>query len=386
MAELLATSPKRHLFVDLYRSAVILLMLEGHVLREFLPASMQQSALFQFHEFFHGLTAPAFLFSSGLTFVLTTRSRWEDYHHWGKPLARRIRRLCYVMMLGLILNLPFFSIRKIIVDGSVNDFLQLFRCEVLLCISIGLLSLHLIIFLFRNERHFYQLVFATILGIALLTPFVWDFDFLTLFPPLLAQSLNGLHGSQFPMFPYVGFLYAGVIVSWELTVAIERNQERQFMSQLFAFGGAFIVAGMILDLIPVQLYPTYNFWYTSPNYFFIRLGALMIIVAAVWYIAHNFSSIGRVHTVFGKESLFVYVLHLLILYGSAMNPKSNLRQFLGSDLSLVAAISVLVGFVGALLIIAMSWNYLKERHRNIYRLVQIAGAMWFLHAMFRADY
>ena len=42
---------QRYLFIDLYRSAVIFLMLEGHVFRTFLPLNAQQSPFFQFHEF-----------------------------------------------------------------------------------------------------------------------------------------------------------------------------------------------------------------------------------------------------------------------------------------------------------------------------------------------
>src|SRR5258708_39712833 len=86
----------RYFFIDLYRSAVILLMLEGHVFRTFLSSPLQQTPLFQIHEILHGLSAPAFLFGAGVTFVISTRKRWEDYHRWGYPLARRIGRFLLI--------------------------------------------------------------------------------------------------------------------------------------------------------------------------------------------------------------------------------------------------------------------------------------------------
>ena len=144
----------RYLFIDLYRSAVILLMLEGHVFRALLPSDIQQTVVFQIHELFHGISAPAFLFGAGLTFVISTRRRWEEYHHWDPPLARRLKRLLLVILLGLAVHLPYFSIRKIIIDGTTSDYLQLFQCDVLHCIGIGLLALHALVFFFKTETRF----------------------------------------------------------------------------------------------------------------------------------------------------------------------------------------------------------------------------------------
>lgn len=361
-------------------------MLEGHVLREFLPQTLQQSPLFQFHEFFHGLTAPAFLFGSGLTFVIATRRRWEEYHHWDKPLARRVRRLLYVLLLGLMLNLPFFSIRKIIMDGVTADYLQLFRCDVLICIAVGLLSLHAIIFLFKNEKHFYLLVIGTIVAVAFLTPLVWELDFLAFLPIPVAQLLNSNHGSLFPLFPFVGFLYAGVIVSWEFTVAMERHQERKFMLWLMGIGAGFVIGGLGFDFVPLQLYPTYNFWYTAPTYFFIRLGVLMILISGFWFVVAKATSLNPRYLLYGKESLFVYVLHLLVLYGSAMNPETNLRKLLGPELSVSWSLGLFIALALTMFLSAFIWDYLKERHRPIYRVIQVAGAIWFLRAFFLKDY
>ena len=310
MAELRAAPKQRYLFIDLYRSAVILLMLEGHVFRTFLSAQVQQSPIFQFHEFFHGLSAPAFLFGAGLTFVISTRKRWESYHHWAEPLARRVRKLLLVFALGLALRLPYFSFRKIVLECTHEEILRLFQFDVLHCIGIGLLLLHALVFFFKTEVRFYGLVLSTILIVCFATPLVWDMDFLRLIPLPFAQMVNGIHGSPFPLFPYVGFLFAGVIVSWEFLIASEQKRESVFMRKLPAIGAALIIVGFLSDIVPLQLYPHYNFWFTSPSYFLIRVGALMMIVAAFWFLAGNARTPRRIFTILGIESLFVYVLHL----------------------------------------------------------------------------
>lgn len=386
MAETLTAPRQRHLFIDLYRSAVILLMLEGHAVRTFLLPYLQQFSLFQKHEFIHGLSAPAFLFGAGLTFVISTRKRWQEYHHWGAPLSRRVRRLLFVFALGLMLHLPFFSIRKIIIDGTTADYLQLFQCDVLMCIGIGLLSLHALVFLFKNERHFYGWVFGAILTAGFFTPIAWDIDFLRYVPSFFAQLANPNHGSPFPLFPYIGFLFAGVIVSWEFLVAVEKGNEQLFMLRLAVTGAALIAAGMIFDALPVQIYPHYNFWYTSPNYFFIRVGVLMLVAAGFWYLSSKITYPKSILTVFGRESLFIYVLHLIILYGTAMNNELNLRSMIGDNLNVLQTAGLVLVFVLVVLMCALFWNYLKRKHFNFYRIVQLAGSGLFLYYLFTRDF
>lgn len=377
---------QRHLFIDLYRSVVILLMLEGHVLRAFLPVTAQKTVAFEFHEFFHGLSAPAFLFGAGLTFVISTRRRWEEYHHWDPPLARRVKRLLLVILIGYFLHLPFFSFRKIILEGTTADYIQLFQSDVLHCIGIGLLSLHALIIFFKKESRFYALVMTTVGAVCFLTPFVWDIDFTKFLPIPVAQMLNGNNGSPFPLFPYVGFLYAGVIVSWEFLVAVEAGKERRFMYWLAVFGGVAIIIGVIYDNVPVSIYPTYNYWFTSPNYFLVRLGSLMILFSCVWYIAPRIQKYGNIMTILGIESLFVYVLHLLILYGSVINPDINLISVFGINLSLISSMGIFIGLLVLMLIAALLWHYLKTKRYNLYRIIQLAAAGVLLTLFFTIDF
>jgi hypothetical protein len=386
MAESHAAPQQRHLFIDLYRTAVILLMLEGHVVRTFLAPPLQQVRLFQIHEFFHGLSAPAFLFGAGLTFVISTRKRWSEYHQWSPALTRRIRRFLLILSLGLILHLPFFSIRKIILDATIQDYLQLFQCDVLACIGIGLLSLHLLVFLFRNQKLFFGLVFIIIVVVCFGTPLVWDRDALQILPLPFAQLINGNHGSPFPLFPYVGFLFAGVVVSWEYLHALRHGEQQLFMLKVAVLGAGLIALGMIFDALPLYLYPTYNFWYTSPNYFLIRVGALLLAVSAFWYIARKVFRPNSALTVFGRESLFVYVLHLGVLYGTAMNSTLNLRSILGDNHSAGETMEILFLFVAGMFLLTVTWNYLKRKHFAVYRILQLAVGGVFLYFFFTRDF
>ncbi len=380
--------PRKHrfLFIDFFRSAVILLMLEGHVLRTVLTPALQKSALFQLHEFLHGLSAPAFLFGAGLTFVISTKRRWTEFHRWGAPLSRRVRRLLFVFALGLFLHLPFFSFRKILIEGTQDEILRLFQFDVLHCIGVGLLLLHALIFFFRTEVRFYGLVLVTVVAVCFLTPLVWDIDFLSLRNALFAQMMNGNHGSPFPLFPYIGFLFAGVVVSWEYLVAYEERREADFMAHLFAIGAVAVGVGTLFDLLPVNIYPTYNYWFTSPNYFLVRTGALMILLSMFWFAARNYTSVPRMVTVLGIESLFVYVAHLLVLYGSVVNPAWNVQSMIGGSLALPAAVGAFAAMLAVMLVVALGWNLLKEKSFHLYRVVQLVAAAVFLYFFFTRSF
>lgn len=381
------TSPKtRYLFIDLYRGLVVLFMLEGHLFRELLHQDVIKSPLFQFHDLFHGISAPAFLFGSGLTFVLSTRKRWEDYHHWDPPFARRLGRILTILFLGYALHLPFLSAKKLITEGKFEHYLQLFQSDVLQCIGFGLLILHALLFFFKTERRFYGLVLSATVAVPLLTPLIWEIDFLNYYPAFIAQLLNNKYGSIFPLFPFIGFLFAGVIVSWEFMYAVEHKREHKFMRRFLYLGVVFFVFGFLLDTLPFQIYPVYNFWYTSPNYFLIRIGALLFLFGLIWNITEKVKKPPTWITILGKESLLVYVVHLVILYGSVINPFISLKTIFGTNLQLIETIPIFIAFAILMIALAYLWSYLKEKKYNLYRIIQITLAAIFLTVFFTLEY
>lgn len=388
------THPQRHVFIDLFRGAAVLFMLQGHAFRALLDPSIQQHPAYQLHEFFHGITAPAFLFGAGLTFVISTRKRWQEYHRLSPHLLRRVGRMLLVIGLGIALNLPYLSLRKILAEGTHLEYLRIFRWDVLHCIGVGLLVLQALIFFFRGERRFYGLVLVLTTSVILLTPLVWDVDFLAVLPPAFAQAFNASNGSPFPLFPYVGFLFAGVVASWEFLRAAEQGQERHFMCQLVWLGPLLVVMGILFDAIPLRLYPTYNFWYTSPNYFAIRAGILLLLTAGFWYAAQpvrNSSSrileyCSKSITVLGRESLFVYVLHLLVIFGSVVNPVVNLQRWHGAALGLGGTTLVTIILVGSMVVLAVGWNTLKTHKPLYHRILQSFAAVVFISLFLMSEY
>ena len=130
-----------------------------------------------------------------------------------------------------------------------------------------------------------------------------------------------------------------------------------------------IIGGLVLDLIPVSAYDQTDFWYTAPSYFWLRLGLLLVALGGLWFLEalvvgtpHESRWMPRWLTTMGVQSLFIYIAHLVLLYGSVINPDQHLGVWLGHDLSPAIAALWVVPFVTVHAIGARWWHRLKKRH------------------------
>jgi len=382
----MAPGKQRFVFIDLFRTIIILMMLEGHVVRQFLSAELKSTGAFFFHEIFHGITAPAFLFGAGLTFVISSHRKWNEYHRWGPELERRVRRILMIFFIGIFLHLPFFSFRKTLLEAGPRDMLILFQSDVLTCISVGLLTLHVLLLFFRREDRFQGAVIVALILTVVATPVIWNIDFLAYTPLLFAQLSNSLHGSPFPLFPFLGYLFAGVAVSRRFVVASEAGEVPAFMKRLALGGALAAAAGLWSASIPFSVYRSYDFWYTSPSYFLIRMGILFMATAGVWRVSGLVRGPLNSLLVLGKESLLVYVLHLLVLYGSVLNATESLAGVLPPELGLGASLGVFAALTLLMYLCAAGWNRLKTTRVAAYRLVQATVGSLLLFLFFTNDY
>jgi uncharacterized membrane protein len=121
----------------------------------------------------------------------------------------------------------------------------------------------------------------------------------------------------FPIFPWGAFAFAGLAVGFILQSPWTRAREAKVFFSLGFAGVILIELSRWLDAQPKQLYPVYDYWHTSPNFFLIRVGMLLVILTAVyawcrWGPAQwGFSPLIQL----GQASLLVYWVHIEFVYG-----------------------------------------------------------------------
>ena len=195
----------RYKFLDLYRGIIVLFMLEGHVVRELLKTESKTTYLFTLHEIFHGVTAPGFLFGAGFTFAIATQRRWEQSIAFTHGFFRRAWRAVLLILIGYALHFPFLSLQKIIFQATSAQWNAFFLFDVLQCIGIGLLLLCLLLVTVKREKLFLGTLTVLFFAIVYSTPIFWTARVQQIFPHTISSAVNGLTGSSFPLFPFVGF-------------------------------------------------------------------------------------------------------------------------------------------------------------------------------------
>ena len=159
--------------------------------------------------------------------------------------------------------------------------------------------------------------------ISMFSPLLWTTWRPSFLPWELETYINGVHNLGqpqawlFPIFPWTAFAFAGL--AFGFIVMSERG--RQLGWRMFAAGALagiiLIYAAKFLDSRSLQVYPIFDFWHTSPEFFMIRLGLLLLLVffAYMWcrwgFGQKGFSPLIQL----GNTSLLVYWVHIEFVYG-----------------------------------------------------------------------
>src|SRR5204863_6849654 len=179
----------------------------------------------------------------------------------------------------------------------------------------------------RSERLVWMLGAAA--AVAMITPIVRTAPSLSPLPDPIEWYIRPIPGrGTFTLFPWAGFLLAGAAVDLWLEAARTPAEERRVNTAFAVIGIAVAAGGYAASFLPT-IYRETSFWTTSPTFFFLRLGILILSLPVAY--AWNALWTGRpasakasarrsVMQEFGRASLFVYWIHVQIAYGVLTGP------------------------------------------------------------------
>jgi fucose 4-O-acetylase-like acetyltransferase len=334
----------RELYIDAFRGLMALVMVQGHVCDALLTPAARAEPWYVFQTMFHGTTAPGFLFASGFVAGLPRA-----------PLSlraslRRACRLLFVLGVGYFLHLPYFSLGKTLAAASPAEKAALFACDALQVIAVTQL---LVIALQWLAGPRWPLAGAT-LGVLILVlgPFVWASGLSASLPAPLGAYLDQRSGSIFPVFPFSAFVLAGTLAGSTL------GRQEPAVRYRRALLAGLVLLGLGAGLTPL-LEGRVGFWGVSPAYVLIRLGGLLLLLllveAASWRPLPGVAAL----SLLGHETLLVYVLHLVLLFGGIFGP-GLLAPWQGR-LSFAGAFATVALMIPVLLAAAGAWRAFKAR-------------------------
>jgi uncharacterized membrane protein len=331
------TSVKRLDYIDWMRGLACVLMIQAHCYDSWLNAGARKTALYRWSQEVSTMAAPIFIFLAGVSFVLVTERLRKKQTPKREIFKTASLRGAEILGFGLLLR-----VQEFVLGYPKSPWTDLFRVDVLNILGISILLMAVFWRLTEAARsldssasretshdpkNFRLLTIALSLCIAaviaLVTPPLWTTHRPRFLPWMLESYINGVHIYNVPqtwlfaIFPWSGFAFVGLAFGLFIRSDFAQRKELQALAATGAVGAVACLVSLAFDYSPVKLYAVYDYWHSSPNFFQMRCGILLLLAFAVfawcrWGVAtRGFSPF----MLFGKTSLLVYWVHIEFVYG-----------------------------------------------------------------------
>jgi hypothetical protein len=344
-------------------------MIETHVMNALLLPAVKLETPFKILTFVNGLVAPSFLFCAGLAFAVSFHRKWSEYVSAGKTFWRYAVRMVFILGVAYSLHLPFFSLSRMRALPDEQAWIPFFQVDILQVIAVTLLLMAVLTLIARKEVFFYLAIAGLSLGIIFSSPPVRELDYSQV-SIWLRPYFTMQYRSQFPLFPWAAFLMGGALVGYYFLRAHERGNDALIMKRLTVAAAVMIAASLVAEILPFTVYPHHDFWRASPEFFFVRLSIIILVLALLWRLTWKKVSSSVVILTLGQESLLVYTVHLLVVYGYTYE-FSFVRLF-GPELNYVQCLGLFAGLTIAMVGMAFVWHRMKRWNMRIAKIVQTA--------------
>ena len=333
------------------RGLACVLMFQTHCYDSWLGGGARNTLVLKDSQRLGTLPAPLFLFLAGISFALVTSKLVRKNATAGQITRAMTRRGAEIVGFGLL-----FRLQEYLIAWGWAPWTDLFRVDVLNIIGLSMIMMALLCGLVLQINALQVrspsippalavglrpsssaampvaaialAAFAVVVLIALLTPLLYTTWRPTWLPWEIESYIDGCHNLGAPqpwlfcIFPWTGFAFAGLAVGAVLFSDWARDRATQTLAWMAAAGAAAILIAYQLDHSSLQVYSTYDYWHTSPNFFMMRVGMLLLIAFLTyawcrWGLATRGSG-GWSFSPFiqlGQASLLVYWVHIEFVYG-----------------------------------------------------------------------
>jgi uncharacterized membrane protein len=373
MSAVTAAPVKRLAYIDWMRGFACVLMIQAHCYDSWLNPQARKGWLYRWSQETSTMAAPIFLFLCGVSFALVSEGLRKKNAPRVEIFKTAALRGTEILGFGLLLR-----VQEFVLGIPKAPWTDMLRVDVLNILGISILLMTLFWWVSRGANEgsrepssiaiMSALVIAAV--IALVTPPLWTTHRPRFLPWMLESYINGVHNYDAPqpwvfsIFPWCGFAFVGLAFGWFLFTERAQRDEGRALAGVAAVGALACALSMGLDYSGVHVYAVYDYWHSSPNFFLMRCGILLLLTFVVfawcrWGLgARGFS----LCTQFGKTSLLVYWAHIEFVYGRlSILPKGR------SNIPLATAGMVVI-------FLAMLWLSLW-RTRSKQRATAKLGAM-----------
>ena len=347
----MTSSTVRHAYLDWVRGVAVLIMIEAHVIDSWTHASDRARPLFGYAMILGGFGAPLFLFLAGLAVVLSAESKFRKSGDFAGSWWAAQKRGWQVFGLAFL-----FRLQSYILSGGYS-LLSLLKVDILNVMGPAMALTALVGRMSRRTVTRGVLFAMAVCVISFVTPFVRVTPHLAWLPDPIEWYFRPVPlRTNFTLFPWAGFVFAGAAVGVIVDSLRTAERARRLQVTLAIAGAAIVWLAHLASFQPPLGAPT-QYWTTSASFFFLRLGILTLLIPVGYLWEHapyrrKLSAWSPLEEL-GRSSLFVYWIHVEMVYGFFSR---SIRR----DLSLEGAVLAYVLFTVFLILLVRLKNWIVE--------------------------
>ena len=301
-------------YLDWIRGVAVVVMIEAHVLDSWTRGADRASGIYGWAITVGGLGAPLFLFLAGVAVSMSAGSKFRRSGSTVVASHAVARRGLEVFGLAFL-----FRLQAWILGWSHPR--NLLKVDILNIMGPSISAAGLLWGLARTTRARIAIFGVATLATAFLTPALRDAPVIRALPSPIEAYFRPVPGlTNFVFLPWAAFVFAGAILGVLIDGARTADSERRLNRCFAAVGAALAVGAFGLSYLPSPFGTSY-FWTTSPAFFFLRVGIMTAALGAGYFWSTRPSaSSWRPLEQLGRTSLFIYWIHVEMVYGLISRP------------------------------------------------------------------
>jgi uncharacterized membrane protein len=302
-------------YLDWLRGVAVLIMIEAHGFDSWTRPEDKARDAYGLLMVLGGMGAPAFLFLAGTGVALAAAAHMRRGRS-SREASRLVQRRGWQVFLFAFL----FRFQSYLLGGFTNP-AGLLKVDVLNVMGPAMVATATAWRLPGSRLRKALALSAAVIAIACVTPAVRDAGWPALLPGFLEEYLRPRpRRGTFTLFPWAGFVLAGGVLG--LAIDGARHWQPARLQAMLALAGLGLTLAACWASFQPPLFPSARFWTSSPTFFALRVGLLVVAVplAYLWSERRVRLTAARPVEVLGVGSLFVYFVHVELVYGWIANP------------------------------------------------------------------
>jgi uncharacterized membrane protein len=363
-----STGDQRVLFLDVARATALLMMVLGHTIDALLNPEFRGTIAFNAWTYVRGLTPSTFLFVSGFTLgVVTLRGR---VHSSNTGAYRRLRRGLLLGLFGYALHFPAANVAGLW-NLDASQWRSFAAVDILQTIGVALVCLQLVALACPSPRALAVAGISLGVAVCLMTPVMWTTRWEAHLPAALAAYLSPSTGSLFPLFPWLGYAAIGTGLAAVFHVAAGSSPALQAMRALLPAGLLAYGTSLVCRALAWEPIGDASDGAGRVSQFLLQIGIVCLIVVVFALATVRLRRPSPIIRALAQHSLFIYVAHVCVIYGSPWSP--GLRQMYGLTLSPITVLAFVLGLWLLMTSLAVAWRSCGQRWPSVAHRLHVAS-------------